>query len=105
MFQETITRLLMKRLQNVRTPRKSRSSEKNTPSSGMKTKAGVKGRQLEFGSGSKDSPCSMSNDDYDADSSGSTVLLNKSSFRSSTSESSEQEEACKCLICFSNENV
>ncbi|XP_076853654.1 uncharacterized protein LOC143508959 [Brachyhypopomus gauderio] len=87
---ETVTRLLMKRLENVRTPRKSRSSEKNKSSSGM-NKNTAKRQHLEFGSGSMDNLSSMSADECDADSSGS-IVLNKSPFRSSTPETSEQDE-------------
>ncbi|KAG9281543.1 hypothetical protein AMEX_G61 [Astyanax mexicanus] len=94
---ETISRLLMKRLQNVRTPRKSRSSEDPSSSPGVKNKGPKKGRHLEFGSGSVDNRCTMAND-CDTDSSGSTVLLDKSSFRASTSESSEHDEALQQSI-------
>ncbi|XP_076874383.1 uncharacterized protein LOC143524273 isoform X2 [Brachyhypopomus gauderio] len=80
----------MKRLQNVRTPRKSRSSENNKSSSGM-NKNTAKRQHLEFGSGSIDNLSSMSADVCDADSSGS-IVLNKSPFRSSTPETSEHDE-------------
>ena len=86
----------------MRTPQKTKGRKHKDAALGKKIKGHTpeweKRRRLEFGSGPNDSIRDVLTDDYHCSSSGSTVFLDKSQFRSSTPESEEQvdgNEACK----------